>query len=174
MARGRMISQSVALDIEFNKMTLEAQLLFMRAIPHLDRDGLIQGHPVALWAKIAPLLPDLMEMMEDCIQEWLNAGLVILYDSPYGPVIYFCSFSKNQVNMRYEREAESLFPPPPGYYRNGRGLEPLSGPLPVPPPPAAGSNGNGPPSTPNMETDGLRQDSGKTPARLPPNRSKGK
>lgn len=165
MARGRILSQSIALDVEFNKMSMEAQFLFMRAIPHLDRDGLILGNPVALWAKIAPLMTDLMHRTESCICEWRDANLVVTYDSPYGAVIYFKGFNKNQPNMRYDREAESMFPAPPGYYRNGNGLEPI-----------ANNKDDGGEAQPQSQPDGgntppkpseqLRQDSGKTPAEV--------
>ena len=40
MARGRMISCAIATDEDFNNMSVDAQFLFMRAVPHLDRDGL--------------------------------------------------------------------------------------------------------------------------------------
>ena len=189
MARGRMLSQSIALDLEFNKMSMEAQFIFMRTIPHLDRDGLVMGNPVALWAKVAPLLPDLMLKTESVVQEWVAANLVISYDSPYGPVLYFKGFSKNQINMHYDRETESPFPPPPGYRRGRKGLEPDSPnndnnhkPPKIPPSPLEPeARQNGYHETTSEEksvergqesiTDGLRQDSGKTPARLLPNRS---
>lgn len=165
MARGRMLSQSIALDLEFNKMSMEAQFLFMRAVPHLDRDGLILGNPVALWAKIAPLMPDLMQKTESCIKEWRKAGLVVTYDSPYGAVIYFKGFTKNQANLRYDREADSMFPPPPGYYRNGNGLEPVTnkkddGGEPQSSSPPDGGN------VPPAPADELRHNSGMTPDEL--------
>ena len=56
MARGRMLSIDVAGDPHLNRLSLEAHLLYVQTIPHLDRDGLVSGHPLLLWAKrgIAP------------------------------------------------------------------------------------------------------------------------
>lgn len=169
MARGRMLSQSIALDVEFNRMSMEAQFVFMRTIPHLDRDGLVLGNPVALWAKVAPLLPDLMPKTEGIISEWVKACLVVAYDSPYGAVLYFKGFNKNQPNMRYDRESESLFPPPPGYYRNGNGIEPLppdSHRKPPQPPMPPSQPPTEVPTQENLPADELRQESGGTPAEL--------
>lgn len=172
MARGRLLCQSIALDIEFNKMSMEAQFCFMRTIPHLDRDGLILGNPVALWAKVAPLMPDLMQKMESCIKEWTKAKLVLAYDSPYGAVLFFKGFTKNQINMHYSREAESMFPPPPGFYRNGKGIEPdpTSNTPDTPPTP---NKNETPESTPEAQTENknttpaeVRQKSGATPAEV--------
>jgi hypothetical protein len=168
MARGRMINQSIALDAEFNAMSVEAQLLYMRTIPHLDRDGLILGNPVALWAKIAPLMPDLMPRMSMAIREWSNAGLVIAYDTKQGTILFFQGFSKNQTGMRYDREAESVFPPPPGYHRNGNGIEKdkddTSGNNTPPAPPPSPDNGPLSGQTESGATpDELRHGSGVTP-----------
>jgi hypothetical protein len=112
-----MLSSTIAEDLEFNAMGLEAKMLFMMAIPHLDRDGLISGHSSLLQGKICPLMPELLPRMQEFIGEWECAGLVIAYTSGRAPVLFFTGFSKNQNGMRYEREAPSVFEPPPGYKR---------------------------------------------------------
>jgi len=122
MARGRMISQSIAEDIELNEMSLEAQLMYMRTIPFLDRDGLVNGHPSILFGKIAPLLPDILPRMKEFIEEWIMAGLVTSYVDGKNTVLFFKGFTQNQVGMRYDREPESQFAPPPGYVRTKTGL----------------------------------------------------
>lgn len=122
MARGRMLSQSIAEDFEFNAMSCEAKMLFMMAIPHLDRDGLISGHISILQGKICPLMPDMLSKMQSVTDEWVNANLAITYDSPKGRVLFFTGFSKNNTGMRYEREAPSVYPPPPGWTRSSAGL----------------------------------------------------
>jgi hypothetical protein len=122
MARGRMINTTIALDPEFNAMSLEAQILFLRTIPHLDRDGLIIGQPAALWATVAPLQPALMATMQDAIDEWVLAGLVEVLPTKIGAVVYFSSFHTNQVGMRYDREPASRLPLPEGYERTADGL----------------------------------------------------
>ena len=127
MARGRMIATSIALDPEFNAMSDLAQLCFLRAVPHLDRDGLIIGQPAALWATIAPLQQDWLPLMQNIIVEWKRAGLIIIFDTKIGPVLYFDGFHKNQVGLRYDREPESRLPIPDGYERSVDGIRQASG-----------------------------------------------
>lgn len=121
MARGRMLNQSIAEDAEFNEMSIEAQLMFLRTVPFLDRDGLINGNASVLRGKVAPLL-DLPKSMASIVDEWLNAGLIIRYTAGKQTILFFPGFAKNQVGMRYEREAASTYPPPPGYTRTPKGL----------------------------------------------------
>lgn len=122
MARGRMINTAIAEDEQFNEMSINAQFLFVRTIPHLDRDGLITGNPVLLAAKIAPLLTQLHGEIGNVIQEWLENEFVILYKDGKRDVLFFPSFRKNQIGMRYEREPESEFAPPPRMKRTKDGL----------------------------------------------------
>jgi hypothetical protein len=109
MARGRMISTSIAFDPEFNRLTMPQQLLFLRTIPHLDRDGLISAIPTRLHGIVAPLVPELVGEIESAIKAWCDAGLVDVYTTPAGPILYFAGFSKNQPGMRYDQEAPSIF-----------------------------------------------------------------
>lgn len=125
MARGRMLSAAIAEDPEFNGMSMEAQLLFLRTIPHLDRDGLTNGHPSILHGKVAPLMENLACKMKGVIQEWIAADLVIHYTTGKTQVLFFKGFSKNQSLVYYDREAASPYPPPPGYYRAAKGLKPI-------------------------------------------------
>lgn len=134
MARGRMINQTIAEDLEFNEMSMEAQLMYVRAIPFLDRDGLINGHPSILFGKIAPLMPTMLPMMPAIINEWLTAGLVFRYMDGKTAVLYFKGFTQNQVGLRYDREPDSQFAPPPGFKRSKSGLTKLSGESPTMPP----------------------------------------
>lgn len=131
MARGRMIATSIALDPEFNAMSDLAQLCFLRAVPHLDKDGLIIGQPAALWATIAPLQQDWLPIMQNIIVEWERAGLVIIFDTKIGPVLYFDGFHKNQVGLRYDREPPSRLPIPDGYERTADGIRQTSGKVPA-------------------------------------------
>ena len=131
MARGRMVATTIALDPEFNGMSDVAQLCFLRAVPHLDRDGLIIGQPAALWATIAPLQSAWLPLMQDIVNEWVRAGLVIVFDTKIGPVLYFDGFHKNQVGLRYDREPPSRLPLPDGYERTADGIRQVSGNLPA-------------------------------------------
>jgi hypothetical protein len=145
-----MIAATVATDKRLNSLSEEAELVFLKTIPHLDRDGIIIGDPALLAFKVCPRRPRLIAMMEDIIQEWIGAGLVIAYEPGEDQLLFFPGFTKNQVGMRYERETDSLFPPPPGYYRNGAGLEPIQD----------------KPDTPRQDDGNNPPDSGKHPANI--------
>jgi hypothetical protein len=124
MARGRMVSTTIATDKALNSLSLEAELLYLKAVPHLDRDGLIVGDDDLLIAKIAPRRQrELFDLMEPAICEWIEAGLVLRYDSKDSQVLYFQGFAKNN-KIRYDQEGPSNFPPPPGFTRTESGLEP--------------------------------------------------
>ncbi|RIK33393.1 MAG: hypothetical protein DCC55_35050 [Chloroflexi bacterium] len=105
-------------------MSVDARELFLKAIPHLDRDGLIEGHPSKLWATIDPFHADRLQRMGEYIQEWIDANLVIRYDTGRDTVLFFTGFRKNNPNIKYEREATSPYPPPPGWIRTRAGLVP--------------------------------------------------
>lgn len=113
MARGRFISESVAKDARLNSLSVEAQLVYLMTIPHLDRDGLIEGDPDVLWGTVCPKRRQFLDRMAEFIQEWAKAELVLMYDTEDGPVLWFKGFAKNQQGMRYDREAPSKFSPPP-------------------------------------------------------------
>lgn len=123
MARGRMISATIAIDKRLNTLSMEGQLLFLMTVPHLDRDGLIVGDAQLLAAKAIPRRPEMHGRCEEFIQEWITSGLAIPYETDDCRVLYFPGFRKNQT-FQYNREGTSQFPPPPGYRRTDTGLEP--------------------------------------------------
>lgn len=124
MARARMLSVDVAGDPELNQLSLEAAYFYLSTIPHLDRDGLITGHPVLLWAKVAPLRVQLMDKAKLLIDEWVQQGLVMRYRGADGSVLFFKGFRYHNANMPYRKESPSKFPPPPGFIRSVEGLVP--------------------------------------------------
>jgi len=126
MAKGRMVSQSVATDKRLNELSIEAEYLFLKTIPHLDRDGLITGEAFMLLAKVCPRRQDFIPRMADLIREWVDAELVMTYETDEGDALYFYGFTKNQTGLRYDREAPSMYAPPPGYERTDTGLVPAS------------------------------------------------
>lgn len=157
MARGRFISESVAKDLRLNSLSLEAQLVYLMAIPHLDRDGLIEGDTDVLYGTVCPKRRIFIDRMGEFIQEWVRVGLVIMYDSDEGSVLWFKGFAKNQLGIRYDRETPSKFPPPPGHRFGPGGI--ISDPPGTPPEtPSAIDN------APNLSpVDSIRQESGKVP-----------
>lgn len=123
MARGRMIASTVADNKRFNELPIDAALVYLMAIPQLDRDGLILGEPGALWGQVCRRRVDLMPRMEAIIAAWLASGLVAAYKNEDGDtILHFVGFQKNQAMTHYDREAASRFPCPPGYVRTSKGL----------------------------------------------------
>jgi hypothetical protein len=126
MPTGRFLRKTVSTDKSLNRLSWQAQAVYIMTIPHLDRDGLITGHPLLLMAQVAPLrAAELMSSMADLIQEWIAAELVVLYHNPDNgqPVLFFPRFLKHQrLGANYAREKPSVFAPPPGYERTPKGL----------------------------------------------------
>lgn len=167
MARGRFISESVAKDARLNSLSLEAELVYLMTIPHLDRDGLIDGDPDVLWGTVCPKRRQLIDRMAAFVQEWAKAGLVLCYDTEEGVVLWFKGFTKNQIGLRYERETPSRFPPPPGYYRGTIGIvaEPPAPESPQDSDTTPPSSGEQPEEIP-PSADSIRQESGNAPAEV--------
>jgi hypothetical protein len=128
MARGRMVSVTVATDKRLNDLSLEAEYLYLKTIPHLDRDGLILGDADMLASQAIPRRRILHDAVEEYVQAWITTGLALAYDSPDGRVLFFPSFAKHQAGMRYDREPESTIAAPPGYTRTSTGLVPDANP----------------------------------------------
>jgi hypothetical protein len=96
--------------------------VFLKTIPHLDRDGLISGE--TLWADVMPRRMEMAAQINDLVAELINSGLIIEYtDDSDEQVLYFPGFKNNQTRRTYKRESPSRFGPPPGYIRNTDGLE---------------------------------------------------
>jgi len=127
MARGRMLSATIAGDHKLNSMSIEAEYLFLKTIPHLDRDGLVYGKPNLLWAKACPERMELFDRIDELVNEWIAQELVLKYNTRNGPVIYFYGFIKNQGAFKYDREAPSIFDCPPGAVRGEKGIVFLAG-----------------------------------------------
>ena len=126
MARGRMLNATIATDNRLARLSLEAEYLYLKSIPHLDRDGLILGDATVLWARVCPRRIELMPDIDALVQEWQALDLVIAYDSAEGQILYFPTFTQNQAGLRYDREPASTLPAPPHYIRTPTGLVPIS------------------------------------------------
>ena len=126
MPNGRFVSKSIGKDMALNGLSIEAELLYLKAIPHLDRDGLINGDDVVFLGTVAPRrLAHYLDKLEAIIDDWINAGLVTVYHSTqHGRIFFFRGFRKNQQGLKYGREAASEFPAPPDYVRMDNGLTP--------------------------------------------------
>ena len=58
MADGRMLRRTLAWDARFAQLSEQAGLLYLMAIPHLDVDGRMLGHPAAVRGIVAPMLAE--------------------------------------------------------------------------------------------------------------------
>lgn len=127
MARGRMLNATIAKDKQLNGLSIEAEYIYLKTIPHLDRDGLINGDPTLLWSDVCPRRPELMPQMTELISEIVSSGLAVSYHCELedDTVLFFLGFHKNNKAMRYDRESPSKFSLPPGYKRTNEGLKPL-------------------------------------------------
>jgi len=105
-----MVSKEISFDYKMSLLSLEAEFLYLKAIPHLDRDGLISGDPVVLWSTIAPKRLELLDKMPALINEWVNVGLVVRYAWVEGYVLFFTGFRKHNANMAYEKEGGFQIP----------------------------------------------------------------
>lgn len=125
MARGRMLSTDVSSDPDAQSLSIASYALYLSTIPHLDRDGLIDAHPLKLVAIAAPMRYEFRDTAAALINEWVEIGLVVRYQvSTRQSVLFFKGFRRHQQGMEYKRESASRFPPPPGWTRTEEGLVP--------------------------------------------------
>ena len=124
MARGRLLTIELLNDDRLNQMSEKAQRLFLRAWPHLDRDGRTTGNPRRLWAQIDVDHIENMDRMATIIDEWIASGLVMRYESGKGPVLFFTEFRLHNLNLTYCEEAASAWPSPPGWHNTKHGPVP--------------------------------------------------
>lgn len=120
MAEGRFISRRISYSEQLASVSLEADFLFSRCIPHLDVAGRITGNAVLLKAQVAPLRPEITaETIPTLIHELEEAigpegePLVIQYQVGTQWILAFPGFARIQKGLRKDREAESRLPAPP-------------------------------------------------------------
>jgi hypothetical protein len=114
MPAGRFISKSIAVNKQLRRVSLEADFLFTRCIPHLDRDGRLEGEPEIVKAIVCPLRPEMTAaVIERALQELNDAELVVWYEVQGEKCLLFPGFPVHQSGMKYDREAPSRIPSPP-------------------------------------------------------------
>ncbi len=123
MAQGRFLSTTIAVDAQLARLSMLAEMMYLKCIPHLDRDGMITGEPMALLGIVSPMrFSEVHASMPALVDEWVQVGLVLRFASAVGPVLFFKGFLKQQ-SLKYTRERPSQFPCPPGYMRTADGLK---------------------------------------------------
>ena len=89
MASGRFLSISIAEDDRLSRLSITAEYVYLKTIPHLDRDGMISGKPGLLYSKVCPLREELFGATASLIDEWVHVGLVVRFESTEGPFLFF-------------------------------------------------------------------------------------
>lgn len=114
MPDGRMVSKSIAHSVQLGAVSIEADYLFSRCIPHLDCEGRMSGHPALVKATACPLRPEITaELIPDLLRQLSGAGLVQWYEADGKQVLAFPGFKNHQRGTRFDREAPSRYPEPP-------------------------------------------------------------
>lgn len=112
VAEGRFVSKTIAQSEQLGRVSLEADYLFGRCIPHLDREGRMTGNPELVRAQACPLRPELTtEKVATLIAELATVELVIWYEVGARQCLTFPGFDRHQKGLRKEREATSRIPP---------------------------------------------------------------
>lgn len=113
MADGRFVSKSIAQSEQLGRVSLEADYLFGRCIPHLDREGRMTGNPELVRSMVCPLRRELDEArIGDLLAELVRAGLVAWYELEGRQSLSFPGFHRHQRGLRKGREAASRLPGP--------------------------------------------------------------
>ena len=114
MARGRMINSKITSDILINKLSDDtSRLAFTWLIAFADVEGRTYGDPAMLRSMLFPRRDDVsIEQISKYIAEWEESGLVIWYEAEGDKWIQVPSFTKNQPNLRKEREQTRDIPAP--------------------------------------------------------------
>jgi len=123
MARGRMLNRSLAHSVQFSNLQNDThRLLFVMAIPHLDRDGRMTGNPRAFRATACPMLDHVTdETVRAAFSDFESVRLVQFYTDDEGQEVYSSpGFERQQQGMRYGREGPSRFGPDPNAPPKGK------------------------------------------------------
>lgn len=113
MPDGRFLSKSIAYSAQVGSVSLEADYLFMRMIPHLDSAGRMTGEPMSVKALCCPLRQEITgDVVERCLAELAKARLVRWYEHAGARYVEMPGFAKHQRGARLDREAPSRLPAP--------------------------------------------------------------
>lgn len=113
MPEGRFLSRSIALNEQLARVSILADHLFTKAIPHLDVEGRMPGNPMLVRSIVVPLR---REYTDDGIPELLcelcRERLIIWYSAGGRAVLSFPGFERQQRGLNKQREAPSRLPGP--------------------------------------------------------------
>lgn len=111
MPDGRMLSKSISHSFQLAEVSLEADYLFARCIPHLDREGRMPGNPRLVKSIACPLREEIpLEAIPALLCELAKVKLIRWYSVDGQEVVEFPGFQNHQKGARFEREAASRLP----------------------------------------------------------------
>jgi len=111
MPDGRFVSRSIAQCEQLGTVSLAADYLFARCIPHLDREGRMAGHPDLVKSIACPLRPEINSgSIPDLLRELAGVGLLVWYQVQDRQVLFFPGFAAHQRGLKHDREAPSRYP----------------------------------------------------------------
>ena len=112
MARGRILSRTIAHDAKFNKLSVAEQWFFMRILPFADDHGRINANLEELHLECIPYFKNFkLDMSRGHLNKLQNAGIVEWKEDV---VIQLTNFRKHQKIGH--RPAKSKFPNVNGEY----------------------------------------------------------
>lgn len=121
MAKGRMVSRSIASNVRLSRCRWEADFLFRALIPFLDSAGRMSGEPESVWQQCVALRRELTPAVVEAALAELDAADLIVWYRHEGERYLWCPgfFRHNTIR----REAPSHLPSPDGAERvSGRAV----------------------------------------------------
>jgi len=115
MARGRMISNTIAQDKRINQLSDDtSRLAYTWLVTFADCEGRTPGDPAVVRSMLFPRREDItIAQMEGYIRQWHDLGLVVWYEAKGDMWIYFPAFfNHNKINPTHEAVSKIPAPPP--------------------------------------------------------------
>ena len=124
MATGRMLKKNISKSEKFAALKSDkARLLYLLVLPHLDRAGRLDANPKLIKGQVIPLLSISTSVIQGCLENMHNIGLISLYDVNGAQFLEYTKFTDFQT-LRDDREAESEIPPAPAELPRDSGSAP--------------------------------------------------
>lgn len=107
------MSKTIAQSEQLGRVSLQADYLFSRCLPHLDREGRMTGNPELVRSLVCPLRPEMtVEAVRLALVELSGVDLVAWYEVGARQCLAFPGFDRHQKGLRKDRESPSRFPAP--------------------------------------------------------------
>jgi len=112
MPKGRMLNKKISFSKKVAKLSLPAKLLWTWLIPHFDCEGRFYASPQIIKGQVCPYVKELTLLkIGKCVQEMLDADLIILYGDDNANYMQSLGFDGEQT-IDKNRESPSIIPHP--------------------------------------------------------------